>query len=98
MPPDPDLDHKILIQYLIESIRCTECDSPYAEQDVNVVAQDDQAWTLLVICSVCGAESMIMAYLDDEGGSKIPPDDQEVAAWGRFLEHFDGDLRDLLQY
>ncbi len=115
MPPESDLNHEILIQYLIETIRCTECDSPYDAHDVHVVAQDEHAWTLVVVCSACGAESMIMAYLED-GESSVeralpdpaatdliwpevaPPDRSEIAAWSRFLQSFEGDLRDLLHY
>lgn len=98
MPPDPDLDHEILIQYLVESIRCNECGGLYSERDVHIIAQDDHAWTLLVVCSNCGADSMIMAYLDEDDSECAPPDLAEVRAWHQFLDIFTGDLRDLLRY
>lgn len=101
MTPDPELDHDFLIQYLVESIRCNDCGALYDEQDVQIVAHDSHAWTLAVFCPVCGAESVIMAYLDEADmidPDLAPPDDGEVRAWGRFLALFRGDLRDLLRY
>lgn len=97
MRPD-DLDHEILIRRLIESIRCTECGSAYAARDVHVVAQDNDTWTLEAQCPVCGMESIVLAYMDDDSDPDLaPPDSAEVAAWRRFLAHFHGDLRDLLR-
>jgi len=93
-----ELDHETLIQHLIETVRCLECHSAYRAQDVYVVDQDEDSWTLVAVCAVCGADSVVTAYLDELDGSEWPPPDpDEVAAWKRFLETFDGDLRDLLR-
>ncbi len=98
MTINSELDHDTLIQRLIETVRCMECKSAYAAQDVYVVSQDEDSWTLVAVCAVCGAESVVMAYLDELGDSELdPPDEAEVAAWKRFLGSFNGDLRDLLR-
>lgn len=93
---DSNLDDEVLIQRLIESVPCSECGSPYVAHDVHVVAQDETAWTLVAYCSVCGVECLVRAIVDDEVDTIPPPDSDEVAAFGRFLAGFHGDLRALL--
>ena len=97
MAADPDLDHEMLIRHLIEHVRCAECDSAYRAEDVYVIGREDDAWTLVAFCPVCGTESVVLAYLDEiDTTDAAPPDEEEVAAWRRFLAAFDGDLHDLL--
>ncbi|MBN1965865.1 MAG: hypothetical protein JW910_14530 [Anaerolineae bacterium] len=99
MPVNPELDHELLIQRLIQSVSCTACDGLYGPDDVYVLADDVDTWTLLAVCPLCGTESMVLAYLDDAHvvSEVMPPDLAEVAAWRCFLAAFDGDLRDLLR-
>jgi NAD-dependent SIR2 family protein deacetylase len=98
MTINSELDHDTLIQRLIETVRCMECKSAYAAQDVYVVSQDEDSWTLVAVCAVCGAESVVMAYLDEPDDDELaPPDEAELAAWKCFLGSFNGDLRDLLR-
>jgi len=94
---DSGLDDEVLIQRLIESVPCSECGHAYAAHDVHVVTQDETAWTLVAYCSACGVECLVRAIVDDEAATIPPPDSDEVAAFGRFLAGFHGDLRALIE-
>lgn len=94
---DPDLDDEAVIQHLIESVRCSECGGAYEAEDVYILSQENDTWALVAYCPTCGLESVVMAYVDATYSADMdPPDEDEVAAWGRFLAAFEGDLRDLL--
>lgn len=109
MTYNSELDRDTLIQRLLEAVSCAECGSPYTAQDVYIVAQDGEAWAVVAFCPACGAESVILAYVDEVDAQDVtvipaetpqdrPPTLAEVAAWRRFLAAFDGDLRDLLAW
>jgi hypothetical protein len=90
-------DHDVLIQRLVDTLPCSECGSAYEAEDIYVIEQDLDTWTLVAFCTGCGAESLVKAYMEDAlPGYLNPPDDYEIAAWREFLTQFDGDLRDLL--
>lgn len=99
MLSDSDLDHDLLIQYLVETLPCSECGAAYHAHDVLIVEREADAWSVVVLCPECGVESMVKAYVDDSlEGVILPPDEIELIDWRRFLARFDGDLRDLLLY
>ncbi len=90
-------DHDILIQRLVDTLPCSECGGAYEAEDIYVIEQDSDTWTLVAFCTRCGAESLVKAYMGDAlPGYLTPPDDYEITAWREFLAQFDGDLRDLL--
>lgn len=99
MFPESELDHDNLIQRLVESVVCADCGASYETQDVHVIAQDEDAWTLVALCPVCGQESLVQAFMDIVTADDTnPPDLGEVVAWRRFLTLFNGDVHDLLKY
>jgi len=98
-----DLDQEELIQRLVETLPCSACGGAYGPEDVHVIEQQVDTWTLAALCPECGAESVIKAYIDIVDDDPLdeelaPPDTAEVAAWRQFLADFHGDLRDLLYY
>ena len=95
---EPDLDHDVVIRRLIETLPCSACGGHYGPQDVYVIEQDADAWTLVAFCPDCGAESLVKAYVADEAADPLalPPDIDEVLDWRNFLVQFQGDLRDLM--
>ncbi len=99
MTGNSDLDHDILIRRLINTLPCSECGSAYRWEDVFVVEEEAQSWTLVAFCPECGMECLVKAFVEEEPAllAEEPPDMAEVAAWGDFLAGFDGDLLDLLR-
>jgi hypothetical protein len=97
---NPDLDHNVLIQHLVNTMPCSECGCAYEAHHVHVVAEEDDGWTLVAFCAECGVECLVHAFVDelddDADDTTAPPDVAEVAAWAHFLAEFNGDLRDLL--
>ncbi|GAB4568745.1 MAG: hypothetical protein Kow0077_00120 [Anaerolineae bacterium] len=97
---DPRLDHDALIRYLIDRLPCAHCGATYRKQDVLVIEEDIENWTLAATCPDCGEETLVHAFAEFEDSLPLeaPPDLAEVAAWRHFLARFDGDLRDLMRY
>ncbi len=68
MPSDSDREHATLIRYLIDTLPCVECGGSYGTQDITVVDEDAESWTLVAQCPHCGAESVVRAVLDEDAG------------------------------
>ncbi len=65
MPSDSDHQYTTLIRYLVDTLPCVECGGAYEAQNIMVVDEDAQSWTLIALCAHCGAESVVRAVMDD---------------------------------
>jgi hypothetical protein len=101
------------VRQLIANIRCVACSQKYTESDVFIMGQQDDVWMLMVSCSHCKTQGMILAMVKEEEEPQLitdlTPEElakiedmpgidmDDVLDVHRLLRDFDGDFRDLFE-
>ncbi len=110
-PSDFD-DRELVIRYVISYMVCDMCGSAYRLENVQLIEEGDNAWAMVVYCTHCKTESLVLAiaspldeaempgeaFLNGPGNSALMPLTMgDVRDWAAFLAGFHGDMKDLLQ-
>ena len=100
-----------LIKKLMTASKCTVCGEHYRVDDVSVLGHEDNLWFLTVSCSVCQAQYLVAAIIQEESTPEAVTDlieaeqgnfdwveavtADDVLNMHDFLTDFDGDFRRL---
>lgn len=93
-----------LIAFVARYMTCNACQHAYSADDVTVDRYSAGFWILSATCPACGHSHTFTAFdrppytrMPDMGMTDLPPlNDADMSEWADFLEHFDGDLTELL--
>ena len=101
------------VRQLLENIKCVVCSSPYEEEDVTIMGQQEELWMLMVSCHECGTQGIILAMVKEEEQVELvteftpeefermrdlpPITGDDVLAVHSFLRDFEGDLVELFE-
>jgi len=101
------------VRQLIANIKCVACSQKYSESDVFIMGQRDDVWMLMVSCSHCKTQGMILAMIKEEEQieliTDLTPEElvkfenmpsigvDDVLDLHRFLKDFEGDFRKLFE-
>jgi hypothetical protein len=103
-----------LIKKLMTASKCTVCGQHYRVNDVSVIGHEDNLWFLTVSCSVCQAQYLVAAIIQEESTPEAVTDlieaeqdrferveavsADDVLNMHGFLSDFDGDFRRLFSH
>jgi hypothetical protein len=101
-----DADTEKLIRYLMSHLECVTCQHRYSIEDFEVLEKGAKMVILLMTCRNCLTQSLLMAFLQEQGAEEIDPSSMtpaegedeprpitadDVMDVHRFLASFDGD-------
>lgn len=101
------------VRQLIANIKCVACSQKYSESDFFIMGQRDDVWMLMVSCSHCKTQGMILAMIKEQEQieliTDLTPEElvkvenmpsisvDDVLDLHRFLKDFEGDFRELFE-
>jgi hypothetical protein len=110
---DRDSPEYHFVRQLIANIKCVVCSQRYAENDVFIMGRQEDVWMLMVSCSHCQTQGIILAMVKEDEQVEVitdlTPEELEkiegmpsidvddVLDVHRFLRDFDGDFRELFK-